>query len=78
MFSVASGLGSCYVIWKNADKEQSIWASLASFFSPMSNEFFLVSVLLLFFERGQCDSSKFETRTVSVSKCKFYVGVFSL
>ena len=36
------------------------------FFILVSNEFFLVSVLLLFFEKGQCDSSKFETRTVSV------------
>ena len=36
------------------------------FFILVSNEFFLVSVLLLFFEKGLCDSSKFETRTVSV------------
>ena len=35
------------------------------FFVLMSNECF-VSVLILFFEKGQCDSSKFGTLIVSV------------
>ena len=39
--------------------------SCVVFFILMSNECF-VSVLLLFFEKGQCDSSKFGTLIVSV------------
>ena len=66
LFSFASRLGSCCITSKSASKNQSIWPSPAFFFSLMSNEFFIVSVLLLFLERGQCDSSKFETLTVSV------------
>ena len=45
---------------KSISKNQSIWPTLASFFSQMADDFFLVSVLLLFFEKGQCDSSKFQ------------------
>ena len=52
--------GSCCIIYKRISKNQSIWPTLASFFSQMADEFFLVSVLLLFFEKGQCDSSKFQ------------------
>ena len=61
LFSVASRQGFLlHYIKKSTSKNQSIWPTLASFFSQMADEFFLVSVLLLLFEKGQCDSSKFQ------------------
>ena len=51
---------------KSANKNHSIWPPPAFLKISLSHEFFLVSVLLLFFGKGQCDSSKFETLIVSV------------
>ena len=53
---------------KKRCKEKPFYMAASCIFKDkfMPHEFFLVSVLLLFFGKGQCDSSKFETLIVSV------------
>ena len=67
LFYLASRQGSCSVIKKKC-KQKPFYMATSCIFKDqfMSHEFFLVSVLLLFFGKGQCDSSKFETLIVSV------------